>query len=827
MSEDIVFGANQIPPNKRHKAGHDGEVKRRMCTHCGRAFKRTEHLRRHLRTHTKEKPFVCHCGSSFSRQDLLARHRRLVQHDEAASLADGPATETGSTRHIAEPSVTSIGLPPRNHGGAADEPLSRSSMVPQPYMRTQPWTHLPSTAMVENQSQQHEIVDARQYDPDLLSSPMLEGGIDFDMQFRGFTSFLDSVGLYSEWSPIFNDYGRNGDIVEPRPEEGRDEAASPRQGTSTRAQTPFSSWLPSAPSMNKISNHVPDTNYPRAVDPETRLFKVTEDQRSQLKSTLENLSHLLDPGFRLPSRHALTRYVTSFFEGFHNHMPFIHVPTWRIQDHSAELILGIAAVGAQYCFERKVSEQLFFAGKTALMERFGRDANIYGPSTRSRLSIINLVAPSNDNSSSAQYMPSDETVRALITLMGFATWEPKASMVQESLALQGLLTHIIRDVGLEDDNFSLPSTVLDEEHDGASLERCWRAWIKQESSRRSRLTAFSFLHTHSIAYNVYPTLRSNEVNLRLPCSTKEWKAANAERWHAARREAQKPQLYFREALSLLLKNRNESAPLDPIPTPFGNYLLLHGLLQRIHIVRDLSLPVMSNTAALPREEVEKLERGLRSWTSGWQQAPESTLDPNNENGPIPFTSSALLASAYVRIYLHLGPYRQLETRDPQRIARAIACSPEIERSDGVIAALLYAAHMIGIPVRLGVERVARSQAFFWSVRHSLASLECAVLLSKWLAKLASTMLASPPSDSEDRILHWVRCIVKEAYTVIDFDDEPAASVSFLDPAFLSLAVLEIWAHFFKSNTQWPFINIIGQGLEKYRELLVQKRQAPA
>lgn len=40
-----------------------------------------------------------------------------------------------------------------------------------------------------------------------------------------------------------------------------------------------------------------------------------------------------------------------------------------------------------------------------------------------------------------------------------------------------------------------------------------------------------------------------------------------------------------------------------------------------------------------------------------------------------------------------------------------------------------------------------------------------------------------------------------------------------EPGRLSLAVLKIWAHFFKSNTQWPFINIIGKSLEKYREIL--------
>ena len=136
-------------------------------------------------------------------------------------------------------------------------------------------------------------------------------------------------------------------------------------------------------------------------------------------------------------------------------------------------------------------------------------------------------------------------------------------------------------------------------------------------------------------------------------------------------------------------------------------------------------------------------RALRSWTSVWQQAPESSLDPHNENGPIPFTSSALLGLAYVRLSISLGPHRQLDTRDPYRIATALYHSPRPGRGYHLTPALIYSAHALSIPVRLGIDHVARSQAFFWSVRHSIASLECAILLSKWLLSLAE------PGDGQD------------------------------------------------------------------------------
>ncbi|KAK9237450.1 hypothetical protein V1525DRAFT_162212 [Lipomyces kononenkoae] len=49
------------------------------CEQCPKRFKRLEHLRRHARTHTDERPFICDvetCKRRFSRSDNLRAHRR-------------------------------------------------------------------------------------------------------------------------------------------------------------------------------------------------------------------------------------------------------------------------------------------------------------------------------------------------------------------------------------------------------------------------------------------------------------------------------------------------------------------------------------------------------------------------------------------------------------------------------------------------------------------------------------------------------------------------------------------------------------------------------
>lgn len=72
-------------------------------------------------------------------------------------------------------------------------------------------------------------------------------------------------------------------------------------------------------------------------------------------------------------------------------------------------------------------------------------------------------------------------------------------------------------------------------------------------------------------------------------------------------------------------------------------------------------------------------------------------------------------------------------------------------------------------------------------------------------------------ESEHRILYWVRCIIKEAYAVVDFDEVELPVP--VEPFQLGLAVLNIWCRFFRGNTQWQFVVNLGISIEKHMKTL--------
>ncbi|KAJ7061879.1 hypothetical protein C8F01DRAFT_1138660 [Mycena amicta] len=92
VSFDYDSSSTPPPPGASTKRYRSAPAKTFQCAgygDCRMVFSRSEHLARHIRKHTGERPFTCHCGKQFSRLDNLRQHAQTVH----SAAEDKPLNE--------------------------------------------------------------------------------------------------------------------------------------------------------------------------------------------------------------------------------------------------------------------------------------------------------------------------------------------------------------------------------------------------------------------------------------------------------------------------------------------------------------------------------------------------------------------------------------------------------------------------------------------------------------------------------------------------------------------------------------------------------------
>ncbi|KAL2784819.1 hypothetical protein BJX66DRAFT_329703 [Aspergillus keveii] len=762
------------------------------CHFCTRAFHRKEHLQRHERLHTKERPFQCtFCSAGFARRDLLARHTRITHENEVLpSHCDNEIDRAG---HHNNPSLF----------GATEGPDSASPPrveVTPSEAELLPFSAIP--ALIRSETPRRTSAMPPFISPDttlnMVSTQETNNFSDFDV-------FLDSInGTYDDGpssfyvdqpffppppSPLFPTIGS-----QPRQQNsGTDPSLSNAVSASEpRLFDEFTSTLPSfEPSHAKKARREP--------------HKITQQDWDYLSTEVKKLISIIPKEFFLPSRHTMTRYITTYFAGFHRHLPFIHYPTFSGAKYPVELILSMATIGAISAFDSNNAIMLFrtalvicqerlrqrkeqrrnmtFQAKTAAPARLRQTGSMNNTSLPTETTQSEL-SPRGEQTCQSDFLP---LVQALLILMAMATWGNSEAIFDEAVGIQNILVNYMRSENL-----------LEPRTSGSSK---WDIWIQEEGFKRTVAITFCFFNFHTIVYDIPPPLLNSELNIQLPSREKDWEAETEEEWQQARskHEAEPDFQSFFASLFLPQTERNQGHC-----SSLGGYMLIIALIQHIYFLRRVEKRKSEEYRMITLADMTEVDQALKNWQTWWNQDPESFLGPGSPLGPISFNSTALLRMAFIRLNVDLGPWRALKTHIPHEIAMSIHLSPPLATNRRLTRAVLYSAHALSIPIKIGINIVAHNQAFSWSLQHSLCALECAYIISKWLIAIQPHVSAGTIDEEEARLYAYIVDMVTEA--------EAGGGMKSTSTK-LCARVVRIWAAVLSGKAHWNVVRMIGSILE--------------
>lgn len=485
-------------------------------------------------------------------------------------------------------------------------------------------------------------------------------------------------------------------------------------------------------------------------------WRISNEDYGSILKQIDHARPHLPTSFSVPSKYVFCRYIEGFFTGSHGHLPFLHIATLSIADLSPPLTFAIMAMGAQYRFERERAVTFYNASRALIDHHISLNTpsnSLYTPRPH--------VVETMDSTEKTHF----EVLQAQIILTTLGTWG-NHDLLHDTLTIASQMSLYLRHSGL----------LLRDCH---SNDGSWSTWIQEEGQRRTKFIAYMICNIQTILYNMPPKILNSEVgSLYLPWPEELWRASSASEWKSL--YANWPHcVSFGNGYGQLFRNKpihqNNNKPSSL--SSFANLILIHALFQNIYLAWEASFCIPAappssssskdqqpTTTSLPVEFLTRFHAALRRWQKSWETSTDPSITPSSPNGPLGFNATAIFRIACIRLHFNLGPHRGLETGDPVAIASAFCNAPTpAAQTPQIYHAILQSIHALSIPVRLGVEYVARTQTLTWSTIHSLSNLECALFLCKWLEKLASSC---PTTDNIHRdtlrLIRIITSVLREA-----------------------------------------------------------------
>lgn len=719
---------------------------------------------------TKERPFKCgKCRSTFVRRDLLLRHDRTVHaKDGGVPLQSDAKRRNGGNK--ASPNGSSSKLPELDEAaleqfGDGNDPFS----IEQAAMLMTNFQQRAAMSGADQSTIQAEPL-ITPHGPHLMEPPMPYPGSMTLPQMTGWDQMLPHHVSQPKASSISSSLDASQDML-PYPGANSIAGASNTLPPLMERQQSQNDGLPSfnASIMNGLATPgalspfpsmmgpVSPVDYRRSPGPPQQCTMAkppqvdTEDSISRIMDNIRrcDCEGALLETFRLPQMNVLNRYLSTYFNFFHHHLPFLHPASFNPATVPAALLLSVLSIGALYTFEQDQAYMLHIGSKVLVHQFLQKKENFSSrkcPLWMMQASLLN---------------------------MSFASWSGDPKGLEWACSIKSLLANMVAGNRYE-------LKLRSEAREGRQPTH--EEWIEDEGCRRTYFAVYIFFGLLTLTYNHTPAISFNEFDtLELPSSETLWnlEAADNESWSESLTAS--TIITFREAHDALFQG--ETARYSA----FATRVMINALFLEVWYHKR-------SPEALQDVVTEyKLRLALDTWEKSLDLCEPETvvvqLSAPHKGHPLIFNAMAMYRNTRARLLVDLKTVQEaLRYHDSYEVAAAMThARDKVKRGKEMLNVIQACFDCIEVAALQGIRWVARTSATNWSIEHPLCGLDLIVILSLWLWRVEHD--EEPETDEERAMYNKLRNL---------FDDDSVDGSN----QKLSSTVARLWGSMIDEVVVW-------------------------